>query len=754
MRNLFLAFLVFACPLISVGQESGREPYLDSLGYAIDCEKDTAKIINAYDKYIKLMDDAEAQYESAIKMLDLATQYGDSSLLWLGYQTVGFHCSRSGRFKESLEYTFKALEIAQQLHNNNNIALCLLNLGSYFAQDINVVDESVKYYSLAINVAESDNNYAVLELIYYDLAILYMEREIFAFSVDYFQKSLDAHIKSGNSTESDIIEYDLTIKLNRMMLLYSRHQNDSALMLLDSINTRMADINKIDNFAGQANLSMGMCDYNLKALKICQPSRYDNYLENAKKFLDMLDTVIINYNVQWLRQESYNNLYSQYLMAKGDYVTVRPYIMSRDSVESELDYNRLLITYYNHTGDFRKVAECMHYERTQSNKVLSAQSAANYENLNLQMRYHSLIGQIEKQAKERNSEYERSHTFFVIVVHLVAFTFLVMVAIILSLIRLHNAKNREKEILEKSNGEIRIQNSKLNQMQEEYLAQNDEILSQNHIIESQRDKLAEINHSLRDSIDIAANIQRAAIYDEQTLRDNIGDCFVVWKPLFKVSGDFYWASRLGDKLILFAADCTGHGVPGALLSMYGISMLNDYVRRNLQYNAAEILDTIKAAFMEQFVRGDRDFVDGMDCALVIFSRKDMTVDYAGARRPLIKISDDKIYEYRPDKICIGNNLLRDDAKFTDQTLSIKEGDMLYVFSDGIADQFGDDDCSTKFGNRQLKEILAEVAYLDTSLQKAVIESVVENWMSGPYHAGIAKRRAPQLDDQLLIGVRV
>ncbi len=753
MRIILIILVFLSCGPIAAAQDTIREPYADSLRYVVDNEKDTMQVLRSYIKYIDLMEDAGLQYNYSLQMLDLAIAYGDSSMLYEGYNHAGYYSNRFGLCDEGLEYSFKGLEIAEGLLNNSFIANSLANIGSYYASTNNV-SQSVDYYILAQKVAENTSNYSVLEQIYYNLAILYMEREVYSFGVEYLEKAQDAHVKSGLYTGNDLIEYDLTIKLCRLLLHFSRRDTLNALALLDTLNSKHQEAMEIESFAGQANTSMGICDGNLRALDIAPQSSRQHYLSQAKLYLDMLDSVIEVHNVQWLKPESYNYLNVQYQMAVGNFLEVRQYIDNPDYITAESDRIKAQIIYNTHFRNFRRVLECMHQYRIQTNSVLSMQSAAKYENLALQFHYQNLVEEIEHQATTRNREYQRSHTFNTIILILVACVFLVLIAIIWALMRSHRSNNRIKDELEASTTEISMQNSMLNQMQEEYLEQNDEIMHQNHIIENQRDKLALINHSLQKSIMLASDIQRAVIYDEWTMRDNVGDCFVFWKPLFKVSGDFYWATRVGDRQILLAADCTGHGVPGALLSMYGISMLNDYVRRNADCNAADILNIIKAAFMEQFVRGDKDFVDGMDCALVIISRSRMTVDFAGARRPLIKISNGEVSEIKPDKICIGNNILRNNATFTNSVVHIEKDDMLYVFSDGIADQFGDEDCATKFGNRQLKELLGEVSYLETRIQKSVIDSAVQNWASGPFLAGLAERTAPQLDDQLLIGVRV
>ena len=316
-------------------------------------------------------------------------------------------------------------------------------------------------------------------------------------------------------------------------------------------------------------------------------------------------------------------------------------------------------------------------------------------------------------------------------------------------------RNRANTQLQQATEKLLMTNEKLNTQHEEIIRQTDEIQQQSGIIKTQRDNLSDTNYQLLDSINTARDIQRALMVSSEKLGEAVGDNFIYWQPLNIVSGDFYWCTKIGQQSYLAVADCTGHGVPGALLSMYGISMLNDIVRRMSHTNAAEILDSLKAAFVRSFASDEEQFfLDGMDVALIIIDRDQMTIDYAGAKRPLLIVSDGTLHEYKPNKISIGHNPMRKDEKFTDHPISVQKGDMVYAFSDGISDQFGYDDGVTKFGSKQLQNILTEMSYFDLPTQKKIIESSVDNWRIGAFLAGLTEIKAPQLDDQLLIGVRI
>ncbi|MCQ2252634.1 MAG: SpoIIE family protein phosphatase [Bacteroidales bacterium] len=754
MTRFFLSIIIITLfPLMVAGQDDSELiSKIDSLIVLIDSDKNNSRLQDTLINTVMRLDDAELQYSYTKKMLRYAEESGDPQRLLYALHRTGYFANMIGETVEGLDLTFRALNLADSLHDDKMISNCLLNIGSYYAEYDH--DICLHYYDLAIEAANKINNYSDLELVYYDLALFFMDRDIYNYATNYMEKARDAYLKNGNITQATSTEYNLTIRMDRALYYFQTSDTINALAVLDSLNSGYDNIQNVKGLAGEANLSMGICNANLQALDICPDSLRASYLKYAKIYLDKLNDVIEQYNVEWLLPESYNRLHALYLMACGDYKSARKYATNRDFFNHDYDFLEVSLRYSKHKGDYRKALECLEFISKIQFTKLSVQTAANYVNLQSKKIFDDRIRDIQAEAETRDFIFREDQRRHNAILRYILVVFAVVLVIIAVFVYSHYSNNRITANLRRTHDEIAAQNDTLNRLNGEISSQTAEIISQSKIIEQQRDTLGETLHLLKYSFTVGVNIQRALVWDDYQLREQIGDSFVFWKPLQMVSGDFYWFSNIGGRDFLLVADCTGHGVPGALLSIYVISMLNDYVKRNANRSAAEILEIIKQAYLEQFVRGDRDFYDGMDCALVIIDRANMSVNYAGARRPLVQISDGQIIEHRPDKISIGNNPLRNSTRFTDHTISIRRGDMLYAFSDGIADQFGDEDCSTKFGNRQLYDILQEVSYLDTTIQKTVIQSVVQNWRTGAFYAGLSKREVPQLDDQLLIGVRV
>ncbi len=268
-------------------------------------------------------------------------------------------------------------------------------------------------------------------------------------------------------------------------------------------------------------------------------------------------------------------------------------------------------------------------------------------------------------------------------------------------------------------------------------------------------QLQEKNKSITDSIHYASLIQQAVLPTDEVMQNLFNDYFVVYKPLDIVAGDFYWANKIGDLHILVCADCTGHGVPGAFVSMLGVSLLNE-VSSSVEADttAANVLNSLRAKMMtslrqdrDRFMRGQSTNMDGMDLAIVMIDYQRMTLQFAGANRPLWICRGNEVIIYKPDPMPIGVGLVSD-RDFHNYIVPIQKGDMLYMFSDGIVDQFGFTDeahtASKHYSSKRLAGLLSKLCASPLQEQKQAVEQSIEKWRNG----------FRQIDDMILIGVRV
>jgi serine phosphatase RsbU (regulator of sigma subunit) len=248
---------------------------------------------------------------------------------------------------------------------------------------------------------------------------------------------------------------------------------------------------------------------------------------------------------------------------------------------------------------------------------------------------------------------------------------------------------------------------------------------------------------ITDSILYASRIQKAVLPDEQLLNAAFEDSFILLKPKDIVSGDFYWLTHIGNQLVIVAADCTGHGVPGAFMSMLGISFLNEIVSANNCCTAAEILNKLRNMVKTTLSsQSGAATSDGMDISLVMINLDTYKTQYAGAYNNLFLIRDKKIITYKADKMPIGKHI-KEKGSFTNYILQFKKGDIFYMLSDGYVDQFGEE-TEKKFTIKKLKELWLQQIEMPMQKQKQFFDDAFENWMGSN----------KQIDDVLLIGVKV
>ncbi|MBR6083643.1 MAG: SpoIIE family protein phosphatase [Salinivirgaceae bacterium] len=278
----------------------------------------------------------------------------------------------------------------------------------------------------------------------------------------------------------------------------------------------------------------------------------------------------------------------------------------------------------------------------------------------------------------------------------------------------------------------------------------------NHEIEKQRDQLALVNQQIISSVNYAQKIQNSMMPTHQQMTDILGETLIIWKPLNIVSGDFYWATRCGKRKIVTIVDCTGHGVPGAFMSMLGMSTLCDIANthefQSGQLTAACILELMRTKVIEALHQNELSgmSLDGMDMALCIIDDETLTLQYAGAFRPLVVIRNGETIVTKADKMPIG--YLSENAKaFRNNNLQMQKGDVVYLFSDGLTDQFG---CNNrgkeaKFSTRRLVDILVDVHSKPFASQKAAIEKAISKWRTPS-----TQKHYPQTDDMILVGFRI
>jgi len=277
-------------------------------------------------------------------------------------------------------------------------------------------------------------------------------------------------------------------------------------------------------------------------------------------------------------------------------------------------------------------------------------------------------------------------------------------------------------------------------------SQNEVIQDKNERLELANSEIEKKNSEILDSIRYAKRIQNAILPTDEMLNHHLENSFVLYKPKDIVAGDFYWLENKNDKILIAVADCTGHGVPGAMVSVVCNNGLNRSVREHNLIDPGKILDKTREIIVQEFEKSEDHVQDGMDIALCALSTKasdqaSVSLEYAGANQPLWIIRDGELIEIKASKQPIG--MYDNHSPYQTHQLELQAGDTFYIFSDGYVDQFGGER-DKKFKAKAFKELLLEIQKHSMQEQKDLIDEAFESW----------KGSTDQVDDVCVVGVRV
>jgi len=302
---------------------------------------------------------------------------------------------------------------------------------------------------------------------------------------------------------------------------------------------------------------------------------------------------------------------------------------------------------------------------------------------------------------------------------------------------------------------IKLQKAEIEQQKEEILTQNEQLIEHRERILKHQKEIEEQNKDITDSIRYASKIQTAMLPSEKKLKRLLSDYFLYYKPRDIVSGDFYWIDEYNGKIVIAAADCTGHGVPGAFVSALGISMLNEVLQRavlnNEFLNPAVMLNKLRTLMTSSISRTENqeETYDGMDVAICMIDKKQNTLEYAGALQPIYivkKVSDkENNYELTTMKPDVHSISMTDykEHSYQNTIISIKPGDLIYMFSDGYADQFGGEK-RKKFLTANFRKLLISIADKPVEEQNKILDTTQIEWRGD----------IDQIDDIMVIGIKI
>ncbi|MBN2663225.1 MAG: SpoIIE family protein phosphatase [Bacteroidales bacterium] len=630
----------------------------------------------------------------------------------------------------------------------------IFQLGNLYYQYKNDFKNAIKYLNLAYEKAKDENRDIQ---IYYECWLGYIYS-----SMGEHEKARKHLLNSIETAENkEIIKYLPFAYLVYAFELRNADELDKAITYFtksyeksseinDStyIHVALHEIGNIYTMTGQYDLAI---DYHKKALLIREKMNAPAYLmysyndiANDYFYMDSINTAIEYYQKAEYIAKNTNDKYVLFAILAGlanchsyinDYDKEAYYLSEMLIIADELKikslYKDLYQQLYLHNKVLKQYPEALQFLELAVLYKDSVSSEEIQKNLNdLDKKYESV-----KKDKEliENQSYMQKQRMIIVFTIIGLFIFAVFIIIVL---RQYRQKKEAFDKLETQNQEILQQNEEI-QSQAEHLEQaNIEITNQKNIIEKS-------HHQITASINYAKRIQEAILPKNDLIKMLIPEHFILYLPRDIVSGDFYFIKLYKNKLFITAADCTGHGVPGAFMSMLGFALINELIRKPEIQNPAQLLDELRNQIktsLQQTGKFD-EANDGLDIALLSIDIETNVLNFAGANNPLFLFRNNELVVYKADRMPIG--IYIKEKPFTNQIVELKKDDILYVFSDGFVSQF-DDKKNETFKIKRFKELLTKIHQKSLSEQKEILEEELSNW----------KGSNLQTDDILVIGIKI
>lgn len=618
--------------------------------------------------------------------------------------------------KKALEFAEKGLKLSQEIEFNNGIATSLINYGNIHWYQGNY-GMSIDYYLQALKIYEKIGDIFGTCIIYNNLGSVYKQNKELDKALKYY---FDAH------------------KIGKNLSNYSL--KGTILENIASVYARLEDYDKAMEYYDQSVKMFQKTDdpYGIVAA-------WEGLGETYHKKNNPTKALEIYFSALDLSQRTNNDYYSSVI-----YASVANIFLEQNKVDSSLKYysksfelakknnNKLhwknasegLAKVYEQKGD---IATSYQYYKMYNSLKDSMFNEDNSKRIaSLQSTYEITKKQDEILLLTQTQRYQH---------YILAIFFIALLIVGVFAYGLFKSNKEKKKI----NNFLTEMNLEVNKQKEEIMVQRDNLEQASFLLTKQNNEIEKKQQSLTDSINYAKRIQTAILPISERISQILPEYFILFRPKAIVSGDFYWIYEKQGKIIIAAIDCTGHGVPGAFMSLIGDSLLNKLVIDSGIIEPQQILYQIHKEIKKVLNQDKTGNKDGMDIALATIDAQKQEIAFSGARRPFIYIQNAKIKVIKGDKLPIGGEERGIERIFTKHIIPIDPKNPLhfYLFSDGYEDQFGGEQ-NRKFMSRRLQNLLFEVHDEPMEIQKLKIEQEFEAW----------KGNYSQIDDVLLIGVKV
>lgn len=642
-----------------------------------------------------------SQYSDALtyheKALSLSNKIADTPRIVKTLNALGVVYRRIDNHASATEYHIKALKMAEELKDTFNISVACNSLGNIFSLN-NRFDEALLYFNRSLTLSKSQRNLLGQAINYNNIGEVYEFKKDYVKANEYYQKSLVLN-RQINSDKGIAICYNAIGKIELYRKNFDAAYNYFYKAL--GIDKRLGDKKYLaDSYVNLA-----------KALV---------YLKREKEALACLNQALN------IAHEIRSIVHQQWA-----YETFSILFKESNRYDSAL--------YYHYLAD--KFKDSVLNEKN-TRHIATIQTI--FETGQKENEIKLLTQQQEINRKELTRQRMVRNTLIISLIMSIALIFLIYVA--LRTKRIANRKlSIQKDEIYRANQELQNQKEEIELQKEEIEKNKAHIELKNKNLEEAYQIIENYIGKITDSIRYAEKIQKTVFPDINLVRTVFSDTFVLNRPKDIVSGDFYWFYSKGSRSYFALADCTGHGVPGAFMSIIGIELLNQAVNQYQFERTDQILYFLNNELRRKLRKNPDELIlkDSMDIALCIYDSSNNELYYSGALIPIFIIADGQIQEIRPNHTSLGASTVIFDKNFEIKRYVLAKGAWIYLTSDGYLDQFGGES-NRKFMRSRFTELLMQSCKLDGSSQKEILERTFNTW----------KGKNEQIDDVLVWGLKV
>jgi serine phosphatase RsbU (regulator of sigma subunit) len=631
-------------------------------------------------------------YKYATQLLTLSQKLHFKKGIAYGYLNTAIYFKSKGEYKTSLEFDFRSLKLMQEISNKKGESSCYIGIGQNYI-DLGDYPLATNYTLKGIKMKEDVGDKRGVATGYNNLGNIFLYQ-------NKFQEALHYQLISLKIKEEINDKVGMGMSYNNIgLVFYSQSKLDTALIYLKKALGIKEELNdKIGMSTTYTNI--GNIYFELKNLD--EALRYQIKSLNVSEETSNKRGLLTAFN-------AIGTIYEQ----KKDYPAAINYYNKTITISKEIDMRQGILEGYRSLSSVYKASG-------------QFENSLKYFNMYYEVKDSILNKENFKQLAELNTRYETDKKEKEI--------------LLLTKDQELNTKIIRQQQLERWGlmGGLGLLSISIGSIYKRYRFKQ----KANLILEQQKEEIQQKNILITDSIDYAQTIQEAVLPTAQDIKNLLPESFILYKPKAIVSGDFYWLNTVHDQLVCAVADCTGHGVPGAFMSLLGYNMLEDVTKMLPVSRPALILDALNQQVITRLSGDDKEETvkHGMDISLIVIDPATDVLEFAGAHNSLYIVRDNELIELKADKMNIGT--YKQNRSFTNQFIELKKGDMIYLFTDGFPDQIGGPN-RKKFYYQPFKDLLIAISSLKPDEQKIKLEAAHTAWMG---------EKRDQTDDILIMGI--